>query len=276
MVSIIWALVALCTGLLCYLLPPMVAPMLPPDLRTKVGRYYYRNAMRSFRQVSIVRRQMSGYELLPISVDDQQRLAKVTLSSGMISDDKELPFKDPIDGIGRLFQKSLAVVPEDLPAAVDAKWSELGYWRRQQTLNEGAERVVDQDQQGRQIVEVNPWIKVSTGLRIADPRDIKSLVGESVEPENLKTTEEMTRQRFSKYGPRTGLASTAGLLTGFGFGAGAVGVLAYIRSNLIDGGGGGGGGPTNPLPPIGGIAFPAVDVAEVATTALEIMVVVGV
>lgn len=272
MVSILWGVIAFSLGLLIYLIPAVVAQTLPVEDRRRVGLYYYKNSLKSYRQVAFVRRQLAGFELLPITVDDEQRLAKVTLSSGLISDDKELPFKDPASCIGRLFNKPIAIVPETIPAAVDAKLSEIGYWRERQILNEGGERKIGEDEHGNPLFEVNPWVKVGTGLRIVDPIDIRSLVAKDVQPENVKTTEEMTKARFREYGQKVGLAETAGLMTGFAFGIGGVAVLSYIRNRILDGGGG--STPTNPLPPMGGGVIVPIDATPVLSPALDVLAVI--
>lgn len=247
MVSILWGVIALSLGILVYLLPATFAPLLPIDLREKIGDFYYRNAMRSFRQVAIVRRTLGGVELIPISVDDEQKLAKATLSSGMLSDDKKLPFKDPDNRIKRLYQKPAAVVCEAVPAAIDAELAELGYWVRQHATSTGLER------DGK----INPYVRVTDGLRVVDPVDILGLVTKDVEPENIETATELTKRRFDKYGSKIGAAETVATLMGFGAGVGGVGLLTYLNQKILDGGGA--GKPTNPLPPVGTV-LPPVDV----------------
>lgn len=251
MVSIMWSVIALSLGLLVYLLPPMLAPMLPMHLREAIGDYYYRQAARSYRQLAIVRRLLSGYELLPIAVDDEQRLAEVTLSSGMVSDDKKLPFKDPDDRISRLYQKPVAVVSEILPAAVDAELAELGHWvtkaddeRGLESTREGAD--------GREQTVVNPYVEVDSGLRVSDPMDVTSLVTKGVEPENVESAKQYTKERFREYGDNVGIVEGLATMTGFAFGIGGVAVLQYVKDRLLSNGGGGtGGGATGWTPPMG-------------------------
>lgn len=250
MVSILWGTIALSSGLLLYLAPPALAPLLPMEWRLKIGHYYFGQCSKSFRNLAFVRRLLSGYELHPIGVDDEQRLAQVTLSSGIISDDKKLPFKDPDDRISRLYQKPTAVVPEILPAAVDAELAEMAHWVQQKELNEGLHR------DGR----VDPYVRVKDSLRLVDPMDVINLVGKDVEPENVETCTQLTKQRFEKYNANIGLAETLGTLTGFAFGVGAVAGIQYLQQNLLDGGGGGASAPVEiPM----GLAIPPLPVTVV-------------
>lgn len=261
MVSIVWSVIALSLGALVYLLPPMLGPSLPMGLRQKVGNFYYGHAMRSFRQVAFVRRILGGYELLPISVDDEQKLAQVTLDSGIISSDKKLPFKDPDNRIKRLFSKPVALVIEDVPAAIDAELSEMGYWLRQHETKRGLE------QNGT----INPYVPMSKGLRIIDPLDTLSLVSKDVEPENVETTKQLTEKRFEEYGSNLGMAETVGTLTGFGVGIGAVAAIQYFKQQILDSGGGGGSGPTTNVPM--GQIIPAIDVSHIQMP-MEILTVI--
>lgn len=206
--------------------------------------------MRSFRQVAFVRRILGGYELLPISVDDEQKLAQVTLDSGLISSDKKLPFKDPDNRIKRLYSKPVSLVIEDVPAAIDAELAELGYWTRQHETKRGLEK------DGK----VNPYMPVSEGLRVIDPLDILSLVSKNVEPENVETTKQLTEKRFDEYGSDIGMAETVGTLTGFGVGIGAVAAIQYFKTEILDSTGGGTSGPTTNVP-LGQIV-PAIDVSH--------------
>lgn len=256
MVSILWGVIAFSLGLLIYLLPPVLAPLFGVDDRVRIGRYYFAQAMRSFRQVAIVRKLLSGYELLPLDVDDSQRLAKVTLSSGLISDDKELPFRDPANTISRLFQKPIAIVPEHLPAAVDPRLAEWAHWDGEQAVETGVQRQTGTDEKGLPQVEVDLSINAKEGLRITDPKSIVNLAGNGIEPENVKTAEEETRARFTKYGSKVGVAETAGMIMGFAIGLGGAAAVEYLNTRVLADGGGGGGGPTNPIPMTIGAAPP--------------------
>lgn len=264
MVSIVWAAIAASSGLLVYLLPPVLAPLLPLDVRERIGLFYYKQSLRSFEQVAFVRRVIGGYELLPIAVDDEQKLAQVTLSSGIVSDDKTMRFSDPDGRIGRLFSKPVALVFEDVPAAIDAEVSELAYWVNQKITDEGLEHTelaeAKRDGDFSQHVEtsvIDPYVSVATRLRAVDPMDALSLVCKDVDPENIETTKQLTKKRFEKYGQRVGMAETIATAIGFAFGMGGVAAMRYFNQNIMDNAGGG-GGPSPPIP-MGQVLPPAVD-----------------
>jgi len=228
MVSVIWALIMFSSGLLLYLTTAIMAPTLPSGLQETVARYHSGLSMRAYRQAALVRRKLGTFELYPLSVDDTEKLAKVTLDGSMISDDETLEFGDPDDRIGRLHQKPFAVVYEGVPAAVDASLAELGHWVRRHDDTTGA---VDEEHD-----RVNPYVRVKDGLRVADPADVVSLVGKNIKPQNIKTARLLTKERFSKYGQRVGMAETAGVLMGFAAGAGVYAGLQYVQQQLLDGG----------------------------------------
>lgn len=241
MVSVIWAMISLSFGFMCYLLVAAAGGMAPVDVQTRIGRFYYSLAMKSFGQVAIVRRLLGSYELLPIGVDDNHKVAEVTLSSGVISDDKKLPFKDPDNRLKRLFAKPLALVVEDIPAAVDAELSEFGYWAREHDISRGILRADGGTK------KIDPYFRMSDGLRIVDPLDSLALVPKAIQPENIETAKQLTKKRFEKYAGRFGVVETAGLILGFAVGAGGVAAMQYIRERVLPGGGGGAPG----LPDVG-------------------------
>lgn len=247
MVSLVWVAVAAASGLLVYLVPPVLAASLSDTWRERVGDFYYKQSLRSFERLAFIDRVIGGYELLPIAVDDEQKHAQVTLDSGTISDDKTLPFDDPDGRIGRLFQKPIAVVYEGVPAAIDAELAELAYWVNQKALDEGIEHEVDRPD-GRTEAVVDPYIELPDVLRVAAPLDALSLVCKDIEPENIETTKRLTEERFAKYGSRIGMTEML-TFTGFAFGIGAVAFLQYVRQNLLDGGSGGGIDTTAPIAP---------------------------
>lgn len=262
MVSIVWAAIAASLGLLVYLLPPVLARGLPGELQESIGDFYYRQSLRSFESVAFVKRVIGGYELLPIAVDDEQKHAQVTLSSGVVSDDKTLPFDDPDGRIGRLFAKPIALVYEGVPAAIDAELAELAHWTNQKATDEGIEHetttVKTHDETGtaREVETkvIDPYVEVPTALRAADPLDALSLVCKDVEPENIETTKQLTRERFAKYGSRIGMMEML-TFTGFAIGLGGVAAVEYMRSEILDRGPGGGSVNTG-LPPLGQVAVP--------------------
>lgn len=225
MPDVVWSMIALSLGFTIYIAPAAFGVMLPVESREKLGNFYYGMAMKSFRQVAIVRRLIGGLAMLPIYIDDRQKVAQVTLSSGLISDDQNLPFKDPDNRILRLFDKPLTVLVEEIPAALDAELSEIGYWVREHDTERGL--FVDG--------KINPYFKMDSKLRIVDPIDALEVIPNNVHPENIETAEELTKQRFQKYGSRIGAAETIGTLMGFAFGVGAVAAIAYLRQNTLDG-----------------------------------------
>lgn len=241
MVALTWAVISLSLGVLTFVGLALVAGLLPAGFQTSIARWYYGLSMKSFGQAVLVWRNLGGPELKSMGVDDEEKVAKATLSSGVLSDDKELPFKDPDNRMHRLQGKALAVVPEAVPAVVDAEVAEMGHWHRQHRRRNG----VESEEQ------VNPWVTVDRGLRAANPLDAVEVAPNGVKPENINSTREHTKERFSKYGRAIGVAETAGVITGFGAGAFGMLGLEYFRSSLLGSGSGGGGGvdTTVPIPP---------------------------
>lgn len=245
MVSIIWSVISFATGLLGFMLPALIGGSLPVQLRQRVARWYFGMSQSSFRQTALVWRTLGGPELMPVGIDDEQRLAQVTLSSGLISDDNTLPFKDPDDRIHRLQGKPFAVIPELLPAAVDAEVATISHWFREHDRSEGR---VEETSGGD--IRVNPYPTMDPSLRLVNPLDSMFLLGgNGVEPSYIETAKQITKQRFEKYGSRIGAAETLGTLMGFGAGVGGVAGIQYLRQNTLAGSGGGGGGDTLPIPP---------------------------
>jgi hypothetical protein len=246
MVSFVWAAIALSLGVLIYLIPPVLAPMLPVESQQRVGAFYYRMAARSLDKFAFVYRMIGGWDIIKVDVDDERKLAQVTLSSGIISDDKKLPFKDPDNRISRLYNKSMAVVVEDVPAAIDAELSELGHWTHKHDVEHG---LFDGQR-------VNPYMRVRDGLRAVNPLDSLYLVGSGVEPENVETAKQLTKKRFSEYGSNVGVAETLGTITGFIGGVLGVAGLQYLNQGILDSSGGGTSEPTSPVPV--GVIEPAI------------------
>lgn len=243
MVSLVWSIVAAMLGLLVYIAIPMLAGSLPVQLRQKIGQFYFKLAARSLKQFAFVRRILSGYDVYPIEVDDEQKLMKVTLSSSMVGDDNTYPFKDPDNRIGRLMNKPIALTYELVPAAVDAELSELGHWIGEKANNDGLNHG---DMQTDDTVTVDPYVKLENNQRLIDPIDAHELVPNAVDPENVKSAEEKTKKRFEKYGGGPGAAEIMTGLMGFAAGVGAILVLEYFMSEVIGGGGGSGDLPDVP------------------------------
>jgi hypothetical protein len=242
MVSWMWAVISFSGGLLIYLGVPALGGAMPLQWRVAIGNWYYSMAMRSFQQLALVRRILGGYELLPINIDDEEMSARVTLSSGLLSDDKNLPFKDPLNLVKRLHKKPATLLVEKVPAAIDAELAEIGYWTEQKAIDVGLE------DNG----EVDPYVDMSRGLRIADPVDALNVVSKDISPENIKTAKEMTKRRFEKYGNAVGMVEGVATFMGFAVGIGGTLLIWYLKNESAVTGGGG-GQPVNPAPPIGGM-----------------------
>lgn len=253
MVSIIWATVSMMAGLMIYIALPMSAMTLPVELRRKIGMAYFKLAARCLKQFTFVRRVLSGYDIYPIKVDDEQKLLKVTLSSSVTGSDNAYPFKDPDNRVKRLLNKPVALAYEKVPAAVDAELAELGYWVGEKGTNEGLIQGDPQKDPGS--VTVDPYVEVDDGLRLVDPVDVFNIVPNDVDPENVKTAENLTKKRFEKYGDGVGVTEMMTGILGFSVGAGAIMVMEYINQNIIGNGGGSGDLPSSPL----GLVQPAID-----------------
>lgn len=246
MVSFVWATFSVALAILVYIVASMTAMVLPVELRKKVGGFHFKLAARCLKQWTFVRRILSGYDVMPISVDDEQKLLKVTLSSSLASDDNEYPFKDPDNRIKRLFNKPVALTFEQIPAAVDAELAEAGYWVGEKSRDEGL--VNGDPYKDPDGVSVDPYVEMDDGLRLVDPVDVFHIVGNDVDPENVKTAENLTKKRFEKYTTGVGMTEMMTAIMGFCVGWGAILVMEYAKQNIIGSGGGGGSDlPSSPL-----------------------------
>jgi len=230
-VSLTTAALAFMLGIMGYILVPMLASLLPIELRYPVGNFYGSKGARALKQFAIVRRILSGYDVLPIDVDDESKMLRVTLDSSTFGSDTEFRFADPDGRIKRVWNKPMAVCYEAIPAALDAELAEIGYWTREKRVNEGLLRETD----GGEVVD--PYVRMPDTLRLVDPLDCFELIVNGVDPENIKTTEQLTKKRFEKYGSGIGLKESIRVLLGFFAGAGAVVLIQYINTQLITDGG---------------------------------------
>lgn len=248
------AMIALTGGLAIYMVVAVVVMGAHPALRYKVGHQYLKMAMRTYGQAALVRRQM-GYELLPLEYDDEQKQMQVTLSSSTLPGGKDNVhrFKDPNGRSKRLWQKPLTITDELIPVALDAELAEIGYWLSEKRVNEGLNR-------GE---KVDPWLRVKSGVRLADPRDAITIVCNGAKPSNIKTIENLTKKRFEKYNAGIGLEQTMRVVIGFGVGAGSIIAMNYFTTEIMDGGGGTPGGPIISNPVVW-IPSPVLDVMAVA------------
>lgn len=247
MVSVVWALVAASSGLLAYLLVGFLGYMLPIGARYKIGKTYLKMSARCFKQFTFIRRILSGYDILPIGVDAEQKLLKVTLDSSLIGSDKKHRFVDPDNRIKRLWNKPVAISMENVPAAIDAELSEWGYWVREKRANKGLwSGDLEEDYDN---VTVDPYVEMDSSMRLVDPIDAFELVGNSVDPENIRTAEQLTKKRYEKYGSKVGMAETVGVIMGFAVGIGAIAGVQYLKQSILDGAGGTGPSAPISLPP---------------------------
>jgi hypothetical protein len=240
MVSAVWAFVAFQVGLLVAIALPVVGPLVAIDLRKAISNRYYSWAETCLGPSAIVWRRLGRPTLKPISIDDEREVAEVVQSSGTLSDDQKLPFRDPADAKQPLFSKQWMVVPEGIPAAVDAQMAELAHWFDAKASRDGLET-----EGGR----IDPWVPMSNQPRSVDPLDVVAALDTDTTPEDVKTTERHTRARFAKYGGVPSLKEGGAMLVSFGVGAGVVMGAVYLRDEVIADGASGGGGGSIPIPP---------------------------
>jgi len=245
MVSIMSLVLAGSMGLLVYLAIPFLVMGGPVELRRTVGGWYLKKAAKCLKQFVFVRRVLSGYDVLQISIDDEQKLLTTTLSSSMTGEDNEYRFKDPDNRIKRLFNKPVALAFEQVPAAVDAELAELGQAVHEKDVTDG---IWHGDMADPESVEVDPWLRVKKGLQCVDPVDAYRLVVNDVDAENIKTAEKLTKKRYEKYGDGVSAVQLMSGAIGFFCGLGGMMALKFFQNKFLDGGGGGGGVPENPVP----------------------------
>jgi len=233
---ILEALIAASLGLMIYLAIPVLAMTAPVRIRERVGRFYFKLGAKSLKQFTLVRRVLSGYDIKPIAVDDEQKLLQVTLTSSTLGEDNTYRFADPDNRIKRLWNKPLGLNFEKVPAAVDAELSEWGYWARQKQNEEGM--VDTATDGGDEKPRVDPYIPASSNLRLADPIDAFELVANDVDAENIKTAEKITEKRYEKYGEGIGLGQTVRAMMSYGVGVGGVMAVQYLNEQVMSGGGG--------------------------------------
>lgn len=256
MVSLMTAAIAASLGFMIYLLVPVVAGTMDIHTKLRVGTAYYKMQARGLRQFTYLRRVLSGYDLIPIRVDAEKKLLKLTLDSKIARGKDEYPFNDPDNRIKRLFNKPVALAFELVPAAIDAELAEEGHWLREKREEEGLWTGDFDDPDSD--VEVDPYFRMPDHLHLVDPIDAFNLIPNDVDPENVKSAVEWTKQRFSKYGSRVGISEAIGTILGFLAGAGAVVGMRYVNHQLLDGAAGGGvSGPVIDVPV--GMVGPVVD-----------------
>lgn len=232
MVSATWAAVSFMLGLCAIVVIPLLGQAVALDLRRKIGTPYFRWAEQSLGQLAIVWRRLGRPTLKSVSIDDEREVAEVVQSSGTLSDDQKLPFRDPADAKATLSKNQLTLVPEGIPAGVDAEMAEMAHWIDRKARTTGL-----QTDDGR----IDPHIPMADQPRAVNPLDIQRVLGNDVTPEDIKTTERHTRARFAKYGGRPSVKEAGAVFVSFGIGAGVVAFLVYLRDEVMSSGGGGGG-----------------------------------
>jgi len=95
MVSAVTAMVAFQLGLLAVLVLPLLGQVVAMDLRQAIAGRYYSWAETVLGPSAIIWRRLGRPTLKPISIDDEREVAEVVQSSGTLSDDQKLPFRDP-------------------------------------------------------------------------------------------------------------------------------------------------------------------------------------
>jgi len=238
MVSIIYAVLSACLGLLAYLLIAFVGGLGTVGLRHRVAHWYWSMAARVMGKIAIVRRSVGSYSLMKLKVDDEKGAGKVVLDDSLLGDSKGLYFDDPDNRIDRVKSKPVAVLHEDVPGVVDPELAELGYhWRNH--YSDGKHRAGEDGEQ------VNPYFAVDGQTRLVNIDDVKPLILHGSEPTDAGTIEDFTRKRFEKYRDNVGATEMLSALTGFGAGIIGMATVAYVRDSLLDGGV---SNPGNPVP----------------------------
>jgi hypothetical protein len=238
MLSATWALVAFMTGVLALILLAVVGQIVAVDLRKRLVNPYFKWAETVMGPSAIVWRRLGRPTLKPIAIDDEREVAEVTQSSGVLSDDVKLPFRDEADAKAPLFKHQLTVVPEGVPAAVDAELAELAHWFDQHAKRSGL----------RNGDQFDPFVPLPDKARSVNPLDVTAALDVDVTPEDAKTVERHTEARFEKYGGMPSAKEAGAMLVTFGVGAGVVMFAVYLRQEVL--GGGGGGAPEGGTVPI--------------------------
>jgi len=235
MVSAIWTCIAFSFGLLIYFLIPFISASLPIDLRARMMDTCDGMATRSIGQPAIISREVGRPSLMEWKVDDEVGCGKVVLDDSMLGDSKELFFDDPDDRVHRWQSKATVLLHEGVPTVLDAELACLGKrWREHR--RSGKHREGD---------SVNPFFEVPDTVRCVSLENAAELILNGSKPEDPATMEDYTRKRFEKYRNAIGAIEiiSGALAAAVGFGLVAVG--AYVRNNLLDGGG---SGPTIEAP----------------------------
>lgn len=264
MVNPIVTMLAFLTGVLVFLLPSLLAASLPIKWRTKVGRFYFDLARRSYGHMAIVRRRLGGYEIKAMSMHEERPTAEVKLTGGIISSSRTIEFEDPDNRMKRWGKMRTAIVPESVPAVVSPELCEVAHCFDEKKHEDGLVKSASSpDQQGT----VDPYIPIPTGARVIDPADVRKLLSKATDPDDIQYSATMTKRRFAEYKSGVGAAEAASALIGFGAGIGGVMGMQYIQQEVISNGGGGGSpsGPTVPIVINAAETLQSVPIADIAT-----------
>lgn len=236
MVSWTRAGIALSLGYLLYLGLPFAVQSLSIHKRHPVGNWYLRKAVRALKHFAIVRRTLSGYSIYRLGVDDDRDdLLEITLDSSTLGSDKKFRFKDPDSRMKRILSKPLALAYQKVPAAIDAELAELGHAVREKNLQQP---MIIKREEEPNVVDMH--VPVEDGIHLVDLVDTFELVPNAVDPLNIQTAEEKTKERFN-FGSNVGLKESAGMVMGYIVGAGGTAGIKYLNNNVSGFGGGGGG-----------------------------------
>jgi len=242
MVSVSLALVSFLVGFLIPIAVPLLAGAGGIDTRRRVMGTYLGWAETVLGQFAIVWRRLGRPTIKSVSIDDEREVAEVVQSSGTLSDDQKHPFRDELDCKHSLDSKQVNIIPEGIPATIDAQRAEVGHWFDEHVsrghLDGGAGDTPD------------THLVMSDQPRTVDPHDVQYQLDCDVEAEDIKTTERHTAARFEKYGGKPSLKEGGAMLVAFGVGAGVSMFAVYLRDSVIGSSSSGGTGVSQPLPTI--------------------------
>jgi len=240
MVSVSWALISFLVGFGIPIVVPLLAGLGGIDARRRIMGTYLGWAETVLGQFAIVWRRLGRPTIKSVSIDDEREVAEVTQSSGTLSEDQKHPFRDEQDCKHPLETKQVNIIPEGIPATVDAERAEVGYWFDEHVSRD---HVGDDENPDTNIV-------MSDQPRSVNPHDIVYQLDCDVDAQDIETTEQHTKARFEQYGGSPTLKEGGAMLVSFGVGAGVVMFAVYLRDSVIGGSSGGGTGVSQPLPTI--------------------------
>lgn len=214
-------------GLVAFMGPALLAPMLPaPMQQAIVSKYEWLTAYSLWRP-TLTRRELGGHSLTWRTFDKEKRQDEV---------DEDLDIHDPDNRISRWAGKPFAGVYEDTPVAVDADLSELG---------EHHHRHCQEDRHDPGDGRVNPYVEVDDSLQLCDFKNAYHLIPNAADPSDAETVQSYIARAMAKYG--RSFSRTEALLGLIGF-LGGLGSVVMIQRYILKGSGGGGDGLSAPIP----------------------------